>query len=78
VPLSAFILIEVTGDHTRSAYKTIQRMAGVKACYMVSGGYDILVQVEADSLEALSDLLLSQIRSVDGVTKTTTCMVLGA
>lgn len=78
MPLSAFILIEVTGDHTRSAYKTIQRMAGVKACYMVSGGYDILVQVEADSLEALSDLLLSQIRSVDGVTKTTTCMVLGA
>jgi DNA-binding Lrp family transcriptional regulator len=78
VPVSAFILIEVTGDHTRSAYKTIQRMAGVKACYMVSGGYDILVQVEADNLEALSDLLLSQIRSVDGVTKTTTCMVLGA
>jgi DNA-binding Lrp family transcriptional regulator len=77
VPLSAFILIEVTGDHTRSAFKTIQRMAGVKACYMVSGGYDILVQVEADSLDALSDLLVSQIRSVDGVTKTTTCMVLG-
>jgi DNA-binding Lrp family transcriptional regulator len=76
MPISAFILIEVTGDHTKSAYKTIQRMAGVKAAYMVSGGYDILVQVEADSLEALSDLLLSKIRSVDGVTKTTTCMVL--
>ena len=76
MPISAFILIEVAGDHTRSAYKTMQRMAGVKACYMVSGGYDILVQVEAESLEALSDLLLSKIRSVDGVTKTTTCMVL--
>jgi len=33
--------------------------------------------VEAASLEELSDLLLSSIRSVDGVTKTTTCMVLG-
>ena len=77
MPVSAFILIEVTGDHTRSAYKTIQRMAGVKACYMVAGGYDILVHVEAETLTALSDLLLSQIRSVDGVTKTTTCMVLG-
>jgi DNA-binding Lrp family transcriptional regulator len=75
-PVSAFILIEVTGDHTKSAYKTIQRMAGVKASYMVSGSYDILVQVEAETLEALSDLLLSKIRSVDGVTKTTTCMVL--
>jgi DNA-binding Lrp family transcriptional regulator len=74
--VSAFILIEVTGDHTKSAYKTIQRMVGVKACYMVSGSYDILVHVEAESLEALSDLLLSKIRSVDGVTKTTTCMVM--
>ena len=76
MPIAAFILIEVAGDHTKSAYKTIQRLAGVRACYMLSGSYDILVHVEAETLEALSDLLLSQIRSVDGVTKTTTCMVL--
>jgi DNA-binding Lrp family transcriptional regulator len=76
MPLSAFILIEVTGDHTKSAFKTIQRMEGVKAAYTVSGGYDLIVQVEAENLESLSDLLLSKIRSVDGVTKTTTCMVL--
>ena len=74
--LTAFILIDVAGDHTKSAYKTIQRIAGVKATYTVSGGYDLIVQVEAESLEALSDLLLSKIRAVDGVTKTTTCMVL--
>ena len=74
--MSAFILIEVTGDHTKSAFKTIQRMAGVKAAYMVSGGYDLLVQVEAETLEELSDILLSKIRSIDGVTKTTTCMVM--
>jgi DNA-binding Lrp family transcriptional regulator len=77
MPVAAFISIEVTGDHTRSAYKTIQRMAGVQSCFMVSGSYDILVHVEADSLETLSDLLLSQIRSVDGVTKTTTAIVIG-
>ena len=76
MPVAAFILIEVAGDHTKSAYKTIQRMAGAKACYMLSGSFDILVHVEAESLEALSDLLLSKIRSVDGVMKTTTCMVL--
>ena len=74
--VTAFILIDVVGDHTKSAFKTIQRMSGVKAVYTVSGGYDLIVQVEAESLEALSDLLLSKIRSVDGVTKTTTCMVL--
>jgi DNA-binding Lrp family transcriptional regulator len=74
--VSAFVLVDVTGDHTKSAYKTITRLEGVKAVYTVSGPYDIIVQIEADSLERLSDLILSRIRSVDGVTKTTTAIVL--
>lgn len=74
--LSAFILVEVEGDHTKSAYKTIQRISGVKSAYTVSGNYDLIVQVEAEDMEALSDLLLSKIRAVDGVTKTNTCFVL--
>ena len=74
--LSAFILIEVAGDHTKSAYKTIQRISGVKATYTVSGNYDLIVQVETENLEDLSDLLMSKIRAVDGVTKTNTCLVL--
>ena len=74
--LSAFILVEVAGDHSKSAYKTIQRITGVKAAYAVSGNYDLIVQVETDNMEALSDLLMSKIRAVDGVTKTNTCLVL--
>jgi DNA-binding Lrp family transcriptional regulator len=74
--LSAFILIEVAGDHTKSAYKTVQRISGVKAAYTVSGNYDLIVQVEAENMETLSDLLLSKIRAVDGVIKTNTCIVL--
>lgn len=74
--LSAFILIEVAGDHTKSAYKTIQRISGVKAAYTVSGNYDLIVQIETENMETLSDLLLSKIRAVDGVIKTNTCFVL--
>ncbi len=74
--LSAFILIEVAGDHSKSAYKTIQRISGVKAAYPVSGNYDLIVQVETENLEELSDLLMSKIRAVCGVTKTNPCLVL--
>src|SRR2546430_7913046 len=74
--LSAFILIDVAGDHTKSAYKTIQRISGVKAVYTVSGSYDLIVQIETENLQTLSDLLVSKIRAVDGVTKTNTCLVL--
>jgi DNA-binding Lrp family transcriptional regulator len=42
----------------------------------VRGNYDLIVQVEAENMEALSDLLLSKIRAVDGVIKTNTCIVL--
>jgi DNA-binding Lrp family transcriptional regulator len=74
--LAAFILIEVAGDHTKSAYKTIQRISGVKAAYTVSGNYDLIVQIETENLETLSELLMSKIRAVDGVIKTNTCLVL--
>src|SRR2546425_12722240 len=74
--LSAFILIEVAGDHTKSAFRTIQRISGVKATYTVSGRYDLVVQIERENLLTLSDLLLSQIRAVAGVTMSYICIVL--
>jgi DNA-binding Lrp family transcriptional regulator len=74
--VSAFVLVDVAGDHTKSAYKTITRLEGVKAVYTVSGPHDIIVQIEGGTLEQLSDLILSRIRSVDGVMKTSTAIVL--
>lgn len=74
--VSAFILIDVTGDHTKSAFKTITRMAGVKAVYAVTGSHDLIVHVEAGDISGLSELILSKIRSIDGVTKTLTSIVL--
>jgi DNA-binding Lrp family transcriptional regulator len=74
--VSAFVLVDVAGDHTKSAYKTITRLEGVKAVYTVSGPHDIIAHIEGESLEQLSDLILSRIRSVDGVRKTTTAIVL--
>ena len=74
--VSAFVLIDVTGDHTKSAYKTITRMDGVKAVYAVTGSHDLIVHIESESIESLSELVLSKIRSIDGVTKTLTSIVL--
>lgn len=73
----AFIFINVTGDHTRSVHTTIQRIAGVKSVYTVTGAYDIIVHVETDSFQSLGELILSKIRAIDGVTHTVTCLVLG-
>jgi DNA-binding Lrp family transcriptional regulator len=74
--VAAFVLIDVAGDHTKSAFKTITRMEGVKSVYAVTGAHDLIVHVETDTIQNLSELILSKIRSIDGVTKTMTSIVL--
>ena len=76
MPISAFILVDVTGDHTKSAFKTMTRIEGVKSVYAVTGSHDIIAYIEADSVEELSETVISKIRGVDGVTKTITSLVL--
>ncbi|MDE0144528.1 MAG: Lrp/AsnC ligand binding domain-containing protein [Nitrospira sp.] len=74
--VSAFIMVDVTGDHTKSAYKTITRIPLVKKVDAVTGPFDLVVQIEADTLESLNELVLSRIRGVDGVVKTSTAIIL--
>jgi DNA-binding Lrp family transcriptional regulator len=76
VAIEAFVLINVSGDHTKSAYKTITRMSGVKEVYGVTGVYDIIAHVEAEDINTLSDLIVDKIRAIDGVTRTMTCISL--
>ena len=74
--ISAFILIDTTGNHTKSACKTATRIQGVKAVYPVTGPFDLIAQVEAETLEELNDMVMTRLRGIDGVTKTTTAIVL--
>jgi DNA-binding Lrp family transcriptional regulator len=73
--ISAFVLIHVSGDHTKSAFKTMTRMEGVKAVYTVTGAHDIIAQTAAEDINRLSELI-SNIRSIDGVIRTETSIVL--
>ncbi len=74
--VSAFIFIDVAGDHTKSAYKTITRVDGVKVVWSVTGPYDLIAQVEAETIEELMGGVLSRIREVDGITKTSTAITI--
>ena len=69
-------MVDVAGDHTKSAYKTITRIPFVKKVDAVTGPFDLVAQIEADTLESLNELVLSRIRGVDGVVKTSTAIIL--
>lgn len=74
--LTAIVLVDVTGNHTKSAFKTITRMEGVKSVYAITGSHDLVIFVETENVDTLGDLVLSRIRPIDGVTKTITNLVL--
>ncbi|MBI5043715.1 MAG: Lrp/AsnC ligand binding domain-containing protein [Nitrospirae bacterium] len=73
--LSAYVLIRVVGDKTESAFKFISALKGVKSVHTVTGPYDIIALVEAPDLKGLGEMILSKIRTLDGVRETTTCIV---
>ncbi len=75
MPQEAFILISVTGDHTRSVLKTITRINGVKEVYSVTGAYDIIAHLQSEDMPGLGEVV-SMIRAIDGVTQTQTCIAL--
>ena len=74
--ISAYVLIDVSGSHTKSAIKTMARMPGITEVKMVTGAHDIIAFVEAEDFNGLSETIISRIRSIDGITKTMTSIVL--
>lgn len=54
----------------------IARFAEVRTCYLMSGTYDLAVEVQAANLRAVSRFVSERLSSLDGVASTTTHFVL--
>ncbi len=55
--------------------KKIKKVAGIEGVMIITGDYDIIAKASVGTKEELSGLV-SEIRSMDGVTKTVTSLVL--
>jgi DNA-binding Lrp family transcriptional regulator len=73
--LAAFVGITVQPRAGADVVVLLQRLPEVKQLDSVSGQFDYVALVRADSAERL-DALLDQIRALDGVQQTTTSVVL--
>lgn len=60
-------------DHIASQ---IYRFPEVKLCYLISGGYDLLVFVEGDSLKTVSLFVTEKLAVIENVSHTTTHFIL--
>jgi DNA-binding Lrp family transcriptional regulator len=74
----AFILIETAVGKNREVAELLCRLPGVKSVDSVTGPYDIIAVVEAESLDDIGELITGKIHPVTGIDRTVTCLSIKA
>ncbi len=72
----AFVLVETAVGRTKEVVTTLKKLESVKSVDSVTGPYDIIVIIEAESLNDLGNLVTSKIHPVAGISRTVTCLAI--
>jgi DNA-binding Lrp family transcriptional regulator len=71
----AYVLIQTEVGKAASVALQIGQIAGVVLAEDVTGPYDVIARVEADSIDELGRLVVSHVQLIEGITRTLTCPV---
>ncbi len=69
---TAFILLKTEPARERDVYLRLQDLDMVVETHALYGEFDLLARVEAASAKELTEMLISTMRSIDGVRETQT------
>jgi DNA-binding Lrp family transcriptional regulator len=72
----AFVLINTEIDAMEKVLKALDNVEGVTEAYSVFGVYDVVVKVEAASMDRIKDLVTYRIRRLNGVRSSLTMIVI--
>jgi DNA-binding Lrp family transcriptional regulator len=75
VTVQAYILIQTEVGKAAEVARTIAGLDGVALAEDVTGPYDVIVRAEARDVDELGKLVVANIQSVSGITRTLTCPV---
>ena len=70
----AFVLIETTVGRTKEVVTALQNLAGVISVNAVTGPYDVIAIIEAESLNEIGDIVTQSIHPIAGIARTVTCL----
>ena len=73
--VQAYILVQTAVGKALEVTSQIRRISGVTLAEDVTGPYDVVVRVEAPSMDELGALVIKRVQSVPGITRTVTCPV---
>ncbi len=73
--VSAYVLIQTEVGKAAAVARTVSGIAGVVTAEDVTGPYDLIVRIAADTMDELGRMVVSRVQTVEGITRTVTCPV---
>ncbi len=73
--VQAYILIQTDVGKAAEVAAEIRTVAGVTVAEDVTGPYDVIVRAEANDVDELGRMVVSQVQNLPGITRTLTCPV---
>ncbi|MEA3457341.1 MAG: Lrp/AsnC ligand binding domain-containing protein [Candidatus Thermoplasmatota archaeon] len=67
-----FVLISAAPAREHEVYNKLSKVPQIVELHPLFGEYDLIAKIEADDFERLGNLVVNQIRSIDGVIDTKT------
>jgi DNA-binding Lrp family transcriptional regulator len=74
--MKALVLVKFTSLQTRDGYTRLKRLNSVIESHMVYGRFDVVAIIQANTLEDIRHILLSEIQPIPGVIETMPCLIL--
>ena len=72
----AFVLMNAELGSEDSLVNELKKLDSVKEVYQVYGVYDIVAQVEADTMDKVKETITWKLRKINGVKSTLTMIVM--
>ena len=73
--VTAYVLIQTEVGRSEKVARASREINGVVDADNVAGPYDVIVKVEAESLDDLAKVVVSELQTVEGITRTFTCPI---
>ena len=73
----AYVLAETALGRDSRIAVALRRMPGRVSVDSVTGPYDIIIVLEAESLADVTELVTEHVHSISGVVRTVTCLAVG-
>jgi DNA-binding Lrp family transcriptional regulator len=72
----AYVLIETAVGRNREVIAALRKLKGMTSVDLVTGPYDLIAIVEAETLSEVGDIVTAKIHPIAGISRTVTCLVI--